>query len=169
LHDGKAFEFRLEALLGYRKRQLDLRAQELAEAQRAVNAARARRERLRGERAMCRESVSMADDDGRLDADASRQLDRYIRYLAEAIAGQEAELEQLYGETNARRVEAVEASKRKKVVERLRERDLAEFLDGIADDERKFLDEIGTVRAARGRSSGIAGRESLRHSAMVVQ
>ena len=157
--EGKAFEFRLETLLSYRKRQLDLHAQALAEAQRVCNGAHARRGRLFGERAVCRRAISTPDDAGRLDVDASRSLNRYIQHLAEAITSQEVEIERLNEETETRRVEAVEASKRKKVVERLRQRDMEKFFDGLADDERKFLDEVGSVRAAtRGRSARTGGQ-----------
>ena len=168
--EGKAFGFRLETVLSYRKRQLDLRAQALAEAQRVCNAARSRREQLYGERTMCRCAISTPDAGGRLDVDMSRSLNRYIQHLAEAITRQEAELEQLNEESEARRVETVEASKRKKVVERLRQRDFAKFLDELADDERKFLDEVGSVRAAaRGSNFRAGGQSGGVHPGTVIQ
>jgi len=160
LQEGKAFEFRLETLLSYRKRQLDLHAQALAQAQRAANAAEMRRERLFGERAVCRRAISTPDDAGRLDVETSRSMNRYIQHLAEAITRQETDLERLNEETEARRVEAVEASKRKKVVERLRQRDMEKFFAALADNERKFLDEVGSVRAAARRHGVRAGDES---------
>ena len=158
--EGKAFEFRLETLLSYRKRQLDLCAQALAEAQRVCNDARLRREQLCGERTMCRRAISTPDTAGRLNVDASRSLNRHIQHLAEAITRQDAELERLNGESEARRVETVEASKRKKVVERLRQRDFKNFLGELADHERKFLDEVGSVRAAAHGSSVRVGSQS---------
>ena len=168
--EGKAFEFRLETLLNYRKRLLDLRAQQLAEAHRAVNAAAARCEQLHVERTASREAISKPDADGRLDVDASRALDWHIQYLAQAISRQEDEVERLADETEARRVDAVDASKRKKVVERLRIRDLAAFLDDLARDERKFLDEVGAVRAARSRSANPGGySDGVQHGGAVIQ
>jgi len=168
--EGKAFEFRLATLLSYRKRQLDLRAQALAQAQRAANAAEMRRERLFGERAACRWAISTPDDAGRLDVETSRSLNRYIQHLAETITRQETELERLNEETEARRVETIEASKRKKVVERLRQRDMEKFFDGLADDERKFLDEVGSVQAAaRGRSARASGQGGSVQPNAVIQ
>ncbi len=109
---------------------------------------------------MCRRTISTPDAAGRLDVDVSRSLNRHIQYLGEAITRQEAELERLKEESEARRVETVEASKRKKVVERLRQRDFEKFLDELADDERKFLDEVGSVRAAAHGSSVRVGSQS---------
>jgi len=166
--DSKGFEFRLETLLSYRSRILELRAQELAEAQRAVNAAETLCDRLRNEQTVCWRSISAPDRNGRLDVDLSKAMNRYLDYLAEAITRQTAEIGRLKEETETCRLEAVEASKRKKVVERLRERDMEEFLDGLADDERKFLDEVGSVRAAsQGRNARSGPGGSIQRGAVI--
>lgn len=152
---GRSFRFRLEALSSYRKRLLDMREQSLAEARRVLSDALERRKHLHGERIACWEAISAAGPDGRLDADDLKDMDARIRYLGGAIDRQCAVVGHRETEVEDRRLEVVDASKRKKIVERLRERDYAEFMDELTVEDRKLLDEVGSVRAARARNANL--------------
>lgn len=152
---GRTFKFRLEAVGNYRKRILDMREQALAKAYRVVSAARERREHLCGTRVACREAISAADPDGRLDANDLRDMDARISYLGGAIRRQCGVVAHHETEAEDRRLEVVDASKRKEVVERLRERHYAKFMGELAIEDRKFLDEVGSVRSARSRNANV--------------
>jgi flagellar FliJ protein len=155
MSQGGSFKFRLEALLNYRKRVLDMCEQGLGEARRLLRAAEDWCVYLRGERDACRQAISVAGPDGRLDVDDANDMDLRIQYLGGAIDRQQEVLWDCETQVEARRIDVVDASKRRKVVERLREHAHADFMGELTIEERKFFDEVGSVRAARARNENL--------------
>lgn len=158
---GRTFKFRLEALGNYRQRLLDLCEQALAEAHRVVSDARKQHECLYVERIACREAITAAGPDGRLNADDMKDMDERIRFLGYAIARQRTVVRHRERDVEDRRLEVVDASKKRKTVERLRERDYARFVDELNCEERRFLDEVGSIKAARAGNANIDGAADL--------
>ena len=159
---GRSFKFRLESVRNYRHRLLDMSEQALGEANRELCSAQDRLAYLCAERAACRRAVSESGPAGRLDVDDVKDLDLRIRYLGDAIERQRDEVRRRELDVETKRLDVIEASKRKEVVERLRERDYSEFLGEMAYAERKFLDEVGSVRAARSRSGDYSSNTNAR-------
>ena len=141
------FRFRYDALLLYRKRTLDRLAQELAGLQRELRAEDARRAELEQLERLCIQDFA-EHREGELDVFCLRDYQAYMVRLRRIVEALTARIVALREFEDAKRDEVVEASKRKKIVERLKERDKANFEKLLTEKERKFLDEIGNVRAA---------------------
>jgi flagellar FliJ protein len=140
-----------EMLVRVRKRQEQLRAQALAAARREIRTHEQVRESLH------REQVRMFEEAGRESQSAfsARRILGYFlyeRHLSREAVEQDATIRELHGVESERRTELEEAMKRKRIVERLRERDQEEQLEALRTQEQKNADEIASGRAAfRGR------------------
>ena len=144
-----------DTLLRIRQVQQDLRAQDFASAQRQVFTAEQQRESLSLER------LGLLDEAGRrarnrFDAREVRAFYQHERHLARLIDDADSEIRRLRAIAEERRVELEEAMQRRKMVEKLREHKMNEYLAAIRKDEQKLSDERATgaaaVRRARGRT-----------------
>ena len=146
----KMFEFRLQPVLRLRDQAERVKQREFAE---AVNEVR-RREgeilRVLSEIDDSRESLRHAE---------MRVIDpwqlifhrRYLNHLEKQLHGLRGELRALSKKAEARRLELVEASKKKKSLEKLKERRRDEYMYEAGREEQKMFDEIGGVFRQRAR------------------
>jgi flagellar export protein FliJ len=141
-----AFRFRLERLLEVRRAKEDVARRELAEAARAAG------EETRVLTALLAEEeeskrASRERRRGPLDLAALRLQEGYLRALDPRVRASRERLLALQGVEAGKRRALVEAMKAVKVLERFRERKLAEWILSADRDERKVLDEA--AHAAR--------------------
>jgi len=147
-----------DVLLRIRRLQQDLNSQAFAEARQAVSLAQQQRAGLAEERTqLLLEAGDRAQH--HFDPVTVRLYYRYERHLARIIDEKDAEIASLQQEAERKRVELEEAMKRRRVVEKLRERKLRAFLDEIARDDQKFSDESATNAAAIPRIREVNGKE----------
>jgi flagellar FliJ protein len=153
----RKFSFRLEPVLDYREIREDLAQRRLADAMReaarveeVLAGLRQRRERLIEEMAM--------SQDGAVNLVQVQQCVDYLGYLLACIDRTRAELAEMVAHVEQRRRELVEATRDKKVLERVKERDFAEYVREAQALEQKFLDEVATIRHARSMRADGAGR-----------
>lgn len=85
--------------------------------------------------------------------DEIRLYFQYERHLAHLITENDAALAALRTEETERRAELVEALKRRRIVEVLKERHRKAFLAALNKADQKLLDETATNAAARRRSA----------------
>lgn len=142
-----------DTLFRIRQIQQDLRAQDFASAQRQVAAAEQQRSSLSQER------LGLLDEAGqrarkRFDAREIRAYYQHERHLARLIDDTDSEIRRLRSVAEERRVELEEAMQRRKMVEKLRERKMNDYLAAIRKDEQKLSDEkaTGAAAVARGRA-----------------
>jgi flagellar export protein FliJ len=138
---AKAFEFRLEKLLGLRRARQDAAGRELAAAQEAVAEAKRSLGALMAE-----------EDRGRrerpTDGAGLQQQAEFLAALERRIAREHAALqERARAELEKRRL-LLEARKGVRVLERFRERELAVHRKELDREERKVLDEIAQREAS---------------------
>ncbi len=141
----KRFDFKLDKVLGYRGVIEKQRKRAFAEAQRAIAAQREQimiieaelKKQMAELRARCVANVDVKDV-------AARRL--YTSYLLSALTLANETLRSLRARLEERRRELVEASKQKKVLERVRERRFADYMYEADREEQKFIDELGTFR-----------------------
>jgi len=136
-----------EILIRVRKRQEQLRAQALASTRREIGAHERQRDALH------REQTRMFAEAGResqtsLSAHRMQGYFLFERHLAREAVEQDAAIRELRNVEAERRAELEEAMKRKRIVERLYERELERRLDEILTAEQKNADEIASGRAA---------------------
>lgn len=140
------FVFRFEAVLTARTNAEELRRRALAEAERALVACR---EALRESRRR-RKSGLIEFESARRTGCCAGEIPLHLAYLerleeelrerARALAAAEQKVHRC-------RRELLEAVKARRMLEKLRERELAAYEAGLAASERKFLDEVAGRRA----------------------
>jgi flagellar FliJ protein len=144
----KAFRFSLEPVLSYRRQIEDLRRREFALAHRAAQEQQRALLHLYGEEARAKEELR--EIERRLDLPEVLAQRRFLAGLARRIQ-HGRDLHRQRSESQARaRAAYVEARRARRVLERLRERRLAEWSLLGAREEQKLMDEI----AACGRRLG---------------
>ncbi len=146
------FRFRLERVLQHRRREADARAQDLAHAQAALQAAEAARAALADELQDSR-SAAAAARQGRLDPAVLARLADWHEELESLLAGAAGVVETRLQAVAAARRSLQEAWRRCEVLERLETRQRAEWQAAENRRERLQLDEIGAIRAALSRRS----------------
>lgn len=142
----------LNTLLRIRRRQEDLRALALAEARRRVRVAREQRQALDDEQVWALEEGA-AHARGQFDAAEVRRYYQYERFLARLSVAKEAEVLGLEQKAEGRRGELEDAMKRRRIIERLRERRHEAWMAEMNKSEQILLDEVATNYAARNRSA----------------
>ena len=85
---------------------------------------------------------------GKVDPERVIMYHNYLNLLSARVERVGEEIRRLDGEVRAKVEEVVAASKERKIVEKIRERDLLTFRKFVADTERKILDEVGANRAS---------------------
>jgi flagellar FliJ protein len=145
------FKFRFAPLLRYRKRILDRLSLELAELHRRLLEREAEMNDLERRHSSCTADLATRVT-GTIDPEQVLMYHNYLNLLSSRMQTVREEMARLNGEVQHKTNAVIAASKNKKIVERIRERDLIEFNTLLADTERKILDEVGTYRAATARS-----------------
>ncbi|MDQ1258021.1 MAG: Flagellar FliJ protein [Candidatus Hydrogenedentes bacterium] len=150
---AKPKPFQYDTLLRIRRRQEDLRAQALATTQRDIRAAEAQRDELNEQR---RRTLDRAGEavKTKFNAGDVRRYYQYERYLAHLASETDAKIAQLRREADKRRAELDSAMKRRRVIEKLKERREEAFQTEMNKDQQKMIDEAATIRAALARGAG---------------
>lgn len=132
----------------------------LAEARRQVRRAQDQRGAIIEEQ---RRALDHAGDLSQHAFDASdvRRYYQYERHLARLAVAKDAEIRQLEKTAEHKRMELEEATKRKRIMEKLKERHSAAFQACLQKNEQRSLDEAATNYAALGLSpqSGAEARK----------
>ncbi|MDQ7779296.1 MAG: hypothetical protein RDV41_06255, partial [Planctomycetota bacterium] len=120
----RAFRFKLQPVLNLRKQVEDEKARDLAAARRAVAAQKELMRRLRAEEIGCKADIARLER-GRVDVQDVLAHRRFLNVLLkrQTLGGQD--LQRLIGAENSAREALVEATKARKVMERLREKRFA--------------------------------------------
>ncbi|MBI3014046.1 MAG: flagellar export protein FliJ [Candidatus Tectomicrobia bacterium] len=135
------FKFRLEPALRVRKWTEEKLQQELAQCQIAWKAALACLAALENQKSRYR--AELQDRQGRGITAAEMDLYRaYLERLGTEILHQQDTVRELELAAEAKRVELVEASKKKKVLERLKEKKQQAYVYEETRQETRILDEI---------------------------
>jgi flagellar FliJ protein len=139
---AKAFQFRLEQLLGIRRQKEELAQRDLAVAQQTVAARNASILFLRGQEEQARNERRAQQERG-IDIGRLQLADDYLASLGRLLRREQEMLHDLVRIEIERRQRLVEARKGVKVLERFRETKLRRHHQEANLEERKFLDEIG--------------------------
>jgi flagellar FliJ protein len=139
---AKAFQFRLEQLLGIRRQREELAQRELAVAQQAVAARNQSILILMDQEEQAKNDLRAQQERG-IDVGRLKLSDEYLLSLGRLLRREQETLHDLVRTEIERRQQLVEARKAVKVLERFRETKLRRHRQEAGLEERKFLDEIG--------------------------
>ena len=73
----------------------------------------------------------------------------YARFLDKSISDQKNEVDSAEDDVEAKRIELIEATKKKKILERLKERELEDYNQAVVKEEQTLIDEIATQQFNR--------------------
>ena len=142
---ASGFRFRLERFLEVRRAKEDVAQRELAAAARAVQEETRRLTALLAEEEESKRA-SRELRRGPLDLAALRLQEGYLGAVDRRVRASRERLLELGRVEGEKRRALVEARKAVKVLERFRERKLAEWIQGADREERKVLDEAAHAR-----------------------
>ena len=146
---ARAFSFRLDQVLNYRRQLEDLSIRRMADA-------RAERARIQldlaerqGQKDELRDWFSGEERQGAFAVEEANAYNDYLDFLS----GQEKSLKRkgrdAEVEVEKRRVEAVEAAKKRRLLEGLREKRLSAHEAQVAKEDQAFLDDISSIAFIR--------------------
>lgn len=142
------YRFKLEALLNHRRHQEEIHQKNLAEANKKLLY---EQKKLRTKKKEQRRYVQKVQEKQKKGATV-RDIVLYINYLAKltiVIAEQRHRVDTAGKQVEQMRVELLATVKKRKILERLKEREWLLYQQKIRNDERKLMDEIGSARHAR--------------------
>jgi len=136
------FQFRLQTLLRLREADRQRRRGELAQAYRAEEILRQQRDFLAAEETEMRKRIQVASRPGPVQVDQLLDTHRYAIVLQARAKALEEQQARLLREIERRRQVLVEADREVRVLEKLRDRLLAQYRAEEAKQELKQLDEV---------------------------
>ncbi len=141
--------FRLASVLDYREQVVDLRQQELARLENELLKEQETLARLRASITALSQDIKSAQQGGALDPGDLMFKFQHLRRLGEQEQRQIARLAEVSERVEAKRTELREAMQDKQVLEKLKERQLAQQRVEENSEESQLMDEIGVMRFLR--------------------
>ncbi len=149
------FKFKLEKVLELRKRKEQEREKELADLKELLMREETFLEELKEEAARTSEIMHSLQEAVQEKLDM-KELVRYYDYLEkvrEKISDQIAQIRRVIADIEKKRQQLVEASKERKIMEKLKDNQYRKFKQTLETIERRFLDELGTINYNQKRMS----------------
>jgi len=142
------YQFKLEALLHHRRHQEEICQKELAGLQRQLAD---KQDKLRRQRQQKRDTIQKLQTSQK---ESPRVSDivlfmNYIAHLSKEIEVQAICVREAAKKVNQKRNELIGIVKKRKTLEKLKEKDWLAYQKKMMQDERKLMDEVATTRHAR--------------------
>lgn len=137
---ARAHRFRYGTLMRVRELQEEQRAQAVALARQQRANAEAERRHIEAEQLHMLQRTAAGKGDA-IEAPRVLRFFHYERYLAHRAVQKDAEIAELRGEEEDRRRELEEATKKKRMIERLHDRHVELLRSSVAYEEQKLSDE----------------------------
>lgn len=144
----KRFKFRLQAVLEQRKRIENQAKKTYADAQQALQKGNKLLLDLEGVRSGLIEEISQLRNEGNFNPEDARMYGEYIQTVNKCIKEQEKWVDELASNAEAFRLQLVGASQDLKIVDKLKERDLTNYVNEDIREQQAECDELGTTRYA---------------------
>ncbi|MCM8773675.1 MAG: flagellar export protein FliJ [Candidatus Omnitrophica bacterium] len=145
------FKFRLEKVLELRKKKEEERQRELAMLKELLLREEQFLKELKEKDCKMREEISVlqAHNHKPIDIEELIRYTDYLEKLREKIISQIENIKKLIEDTEKKRGELIDASKEKKIMEKLKDNQFKKFKETVDSWERKILDEIGTINYSK--------------------
>ena len=142
------YQFKLQALLNHRRHQEEVCQKELAEAQRDLSAAK---EKLGGLKKEKLENIHQlhARQEKRHNASKVLMFTNYIEQLSRDIKAHKQLVEQASQTVTRRRDRLIAIMKKRKTLEKLKQKEWLAYQQRMMQTERKFNDEVAANRHVR--------------------
>jgi flagellar FliJ protein len=142
------YRFKLQALLDHRRHQEEVCQKELAEAQQELSEAH---QQLKGVKRERRENIQQlqARQKERHHASNILMITNYIDQLSRDILSQKQRVQQAAQKVTQKRDHLIAVMKKRKTLEKLKEKEWLAYQQKMMQDERKFNDEVAANRHIR--------------------
>ncbi|MDA8138525.1 MAG: flagellar export protein FliJ [Desulfobacteraceae bacterium] len=140
-----AFQFKLEAVRRYRQFEEDRCQREFADAQRQVEQAKAILAAMIARRTQTEEDFRQGQADGESAAQAAMYRG-FLERLGDEIETQQNHLASAEKACEEKRQALLEAMKKRKTIDRLKEKGEQAFMAELNSEEQKFINEIAINR-----------------------
>ena len=143
------FRFRLQSVLDFRKQIEDKFLGEFADIKRHLENEMERLRNMIEEKRRAMDHINTIGSGDIRPADIALHT-AYIRHLKEQERKQEAVIRTVEQKLEGKRSQLVEAVKKRKIIENLREHQFEAYKSEMREKERKELDERGIINASKG-------------------
>lgn len=140
--------FTLEALLNHRRHQEEVCQKELAQCERGLSDEKGKLRRLKTEKRDNIANLQMKQKEKISVYDIILSMN-YIQQLSEKVAQQKKCVQQAALMVNQKRDELIAVVKKRKTLEKLKEKERLAYLQKLMQNERKFMDDVAATRHAR--------------------
>lgn len=142
------YQFKLQTLLNHRRHQEEVCQKELAEAQRDLSDAQ---EKLRGLKKNKRENIQTLQARQNQPHNASNILIfiNYIKKITIDIGAQSQQVHRASKQVTQKRDNLIAIVKKRKTLEKLKEKEWLDYQRKVMQAERKFNDEVAATRHIR--------------------
>ena len=146
---GKKFKFRLQVVLEYKQRIEDEEKKKFAKVMQKLQEAEKHLQFLINTREIKKNEMREKMSVGSLNVYELQMYHLHIDKLSKDIVKQKEVIKEIEKEVEEQRQRLIAAAREKKVYEKLKEKKLEEFKKELEAEERKFIDELASVKAAR--------------------
>ena len=150
----KRFKFKLEPALRHRKHLEDIKKKELAEVYRELREAQDFLSSLEKDFEKTQASIEREESIKIIDIENILLFESYMIYLNRLMEQTKIKIGVIEKRLEIKRQEYIKASKAKKVLERLKEKQYFEYMKAMEVLEQKFIDEMGIVKFIRLHKEG---------------
>jgi len=140
--------FKLEPLLRHRRHQEEICQKELAESERLVADEKDKLRRLKKEKRIKVQNLQ-ANQKENIDVSLLSLSMNYIRQLSKQIEEQKKCVREASKKLNQKRSELIIIVKKRKTLEKIKEKSRLTYQRQMMQNERKFMDEVASTRQAR--------------------
>jgi flagellar FliJ protein len=141
------FKFRFETVLNTRRNAEEVHQKELAEARRALAAEQAALRDKRGTRRRCMQELQRTQRQS-FRAPAVQLYGPYLARLERDIDAQQKRVAGAERHVSQKRSALIAAVKKRKVLEKLKEKDQKDHMNAMALRDRKFMDDVASRQHA---------------------
>jgi flagellar FliJ protein len=142
------FRFKLEALLSHRRHQEEVCQKELAQTERRLAEEQGKLRRRKIEKRKNIQTLQLMQKD-RVNVSEILLSVNYIRQLTRKIEEQKICVREAAKKVNQKRRELIVIVKKRKTLEKLKEKEWLNYEQKMMQNERKLMDEVASTRHAR--------------------
>jgi flagellar FliJ protein len=140
--------FTLEALLNHRRHQEEVCQKELAQTERLLADEKGKLRRLKNEKRDNIQKLQIKQKEKINVSDIILSVN-YIQQLSEKIEEQKERVQEATQTVNQKRGELITLVKKRKTLEKLKEKEWLAYQQKMMQNERKFMDDVASTRYAR--------------------
>ncbi|MBI2252365.1 MAG: flagellar export protein FliJ [Armatimonadetes bacterium] len=145
----KKFKFKLQSILELKQKKEDEEKERLGKLFSKLNQAKIELENLKNKEIQAKTELKSKQISGGMDVEELKRYHYHINKLNNAVINQKIKIKEINIEIDKQREILLICAKEKKTYEKLKEKYHQKFIEELDEEERKFIDELATMRYFR--------------------